>query len=52
MNINRKIRNKRKLAENLRGYTKKYPICLLFTRLDYKTWHQIKVEIVPFNQNY
>ena len=52
MNINVKIRNKRKLVEKEGGIPTKTPICLLFIRLDYKIWYQIKVKTKPFNQNY
>ena len=52
MNINVKIRNKGKLVEKLGGIPTKCPICLLFIRLDFKIWYQIKVETLPFNQNY
>ena len=50
MNINVKIRNKRKLVGNEGGIPTKCPIRLLSIRLDYKTWNQIKVETLPFNQ--
>ena len=43
MNINVKLENKRKLVENEGDMPTKYPIRLLFIRLDYKTWYQIKV---------
>ena len=52
MYINVKARNKRKLVENEGGLPTKCPIRLLFIRLDYKTWYQIKIETLPFNQNY
>ena len=52
MNINVKIINKRALVANLGGIPTKCPICLLFIRLDYKTWYKIKVETLSFNQNY
>ena len=52
MNINVKSVNKGKLVENEGGIPTKCPICLLFIRLDYKIWYQIKVETLPFNQNY
>ena len=51
MNINQKIRNKRKLVEEIRGKPTKYPIRLMLTSLDYKTWYKIKVEVLPFDQN-
>ena len=51
MNINVSIRNKRKLVEKLRWYTFKIPIYLLLTIIDYKTWYQIKVEVLYFVQN-
>ena len=39
--------------KNEGGIPTKCPIiCLLFIRLDYKIWYQIKVETLPFNQNY
>ena len=44
--------NKGKLVENEGGIPTKCPICLLFIRLDYKIWYQIKVETLPFNHNY
>ena len=52
MNINVNIINKGKLVENEGGIPTKCPMCLLFIRLDYKIWYQIKVESLPFNQNY
>ena len=52
MNINVKSINKGKLVENEGGIPTKCPICLLFIRLDYKIWYQIKVETLPFSQNY
>ena len=52
MNINVKIRNKRKMVEKEGGILTKCPICLLFIRLNYKIWYQIKVKCLPFNQNY
>ena len=39
-------------AQNEGGIPIKCPICLLFIRLDYKIWYQIKVETLPFKQNY
>ena len=52
MNINESIRDKRKLAEKLRWYTFKIVnIYLLLTIVDYKTWYQIKVESLYFDQN-
>ena len=52
LNINEKSINKGKLVKNEGGIPTKCPICLLFIRLDYKIWYQIKVETLPFNQNY
>ena len=52
MNINVKIRNKGKLVENEGGIPTKCHIYLLFIRLNYKIWYQIKVETFPFNPNY
>ena len=52
MNINVKSMNKGKMVENEDGIPTKCPIYLLFIRLDYKIWCQIKVETLPFNQNY
>ena len=51
MNINVSIRIKRKLIETLSWYTFKLPIYLLQTIEDYKTWHQIKVDALYFDQN-
>ena len=51
MNINVKVRNKTKLVENLGGIPTKCPIRLLLTSLDYKTWYQINVETLSFDQN-
>ena len=51
MNINVNVRNKTKLVEKLRGIPTKCPILLLLTSLDYKIWHQVKVETLPFDQN-
>ena len=51
MNINESIRDKRKLVEKLRCYTFKIPIYLLLTIVNYKTWYQIKVETLYFDQN-
>ena len=52
MNINESIRDKRKLVEKLRWYIPlKLPIYLLLTIVDYKTWYQIKVEALYFDQN-
>ena len=56
MNINVNVRNKTKLVEKLRrggggGVPTKCSIRLLVTSLDYKTWYQINVETLPFDQN-
>ena len=51
MNINESIRDKRKLVENYGGIPSKIPIYLLLTNVDYKTWYQIKVEALYFDQN-
>ena len=51
MNINVNVRNKKKLVGKLKGIPTKCPICLLRTRIDYKTWYQIKVETLPFGLN-
>ena len=51
MNINENVRNKRKLVEKLRLYTYKITVCLLLTIIDYKTWYQIQVETLHFDQN-
>ena len=51
MNINVSIRNKRKLVEKLGGIPSKLPIYLLLTIVDNKTWYQIKVEALYFDQN-
>ena len=45
------VRNRTKLVEKLRGIPTKCPIHMLLTSLDYKTWYQINVEILPFDQN-
>ena len=50
ININVKARNKRKSVENEGGIPIKCPIHLLFIRLEFKTWYQIKVETLPFYQ--
>ena len=47
MNIIVKSINKGILVENEGGIPTKCPICLLFIRLDYKIWYQIKVETLP-----
>ena len=52
MNINVKSRNKGQLVKNEGGIPTKCPISLLFIRLYYKIWYQIKIETLPFNQNY
>ena len=52
MNINVKSINKGKLVKNEGGIPTKCAIYLLFIRLDYKIWYQIKVETLPFDQNY
>ena len=52
MNINVNIRNKTKLVEILKGYAFKIHVLKLLTILDYKNWYKIKVETLPFNQNY
>ena len=51
MNINLNVRNKTKLVEKIRGIPTKCPIRLLLTSLDNKTWYQINVETLPFDQN-
>ena len=51
MNINVKIRIRENWSKNEGGIPTKYPIFLLFIRLDYKIWYQIKVETLPLNQN-
>ena len=52
MNISESIRDKRKLvAKNLGGILSKLPIYLLLTIVDYKTWYQIRVEALYFDQN-
>ena len=51
MNINESIRDKRKLVEkNKVVYLQNY-LYLLLTIVDYKTWYQIKVEALYFDQN-
>ena len=50
MNINVNVRNKTILVEKLRGIPTKCPIRLLLTSLDYKTWHQVKVETLTFDK--
>ena len=44
MDINENIRNKRKLVENLRGFTHKITLHQLITIIYYNTWYQIKFE--------
>ena len=51
MNINESIKDKRKLVEKLGGKPSKLPLYLLLTIVDYKTWYQIKVEALYFDQN-
>ena len=50
MNINVKSINKEKLVENEGGIPTKCPICLLFIRLDYKIWYQIKLRLCHFTK--
>ena len=50
MNINVNVRYKTILVEKLWSIPTKCPIRLLLTSLDYKTWYQIKVEILPFDK--
>ena len=52
MNINESIRDKRKLVEKLRWYTFKITYISTATAIvDYKTWYQIKAEVLYFDQN-
>ena len=51
MNINVNVRNKKILVEKLRGYTYKVSYTSADYYLDYKTWYQINVEPLPFDQN-
>ena len=38
------------MVEKLRSIPTKWPLPLLLASLDYKTWYQIKVETLPFDQ--
>ena len=51
MNINEKIRNRRKMVEKLRGIPTKLPLHQLLPNLSYNIWYPIKVETKPFDKN-
>ena len=45
-------KNKRIIGRKMKVVYLQNVLCLLFFRLDYKIWYQIKVETLPFNKNY